>query len=183
MLKVNHANTLSVCIFPLEGKRTHIYWMPGFKWAIPAGGFFGGAWRGGGGCGIYNLCEVKRMRKKSWPAFSVSCFMLIPENRQLQATVGSQNQFPEGKTMLSQPPGIYVLVIPDREGIWEPKSKRIPGVTAPSAAQDGAAVPRLRNNRGASMERAGCLSRAAFQKINCGFTYLLRVTLFLYWFF
>lgn len=49
--------------------------------------------------------------------------MLIPENGQLQATADSQKKFPEGKAVLSQSPGIHGLVIPGREGIWDPNTK------------------------------------------------------------
>lgn len=66
--------------------------------------------------------------------------MLIPENGQLQATVDRQNQFPEGKAVLSQSAGISVLVIPERKGIWESNTKQILGVTAPSAARDSLRV-------------------------------------------
>lgn len=72
----------------------------------------------------HKLYEVKRMRKKNnRPAFSISYFMLIPENGQLQAKADSQKKFPEGKAVLSQSPGIHGLVIPEREGIWDPNTK------------------------------------------------------------
>lgn len=164
MLKANQANILSVCIFPLEGKRTHIHCLD-LNEQSQAGVF--------GGKKTYNLCEVKRMRKNnSWPEISISRFMLIPENGQLQATVDSQNQFPEGKAVLSQSPGIYVLMIPERKGIWESNTKRILGVTAPSAARDSLRVTvwqwrdSLRNNS------KGHPQLAAFQKIKVWFQIL-----------